>query len=334
MENQESYAIHLKGKNDLEYVKLQQLNVASDYVLIEVKAAGIGPYDLYFINGTRSLQSGMVHVPGCEGSGIVRKVGSNVDSSLVGKNVAFFLDYNDPNARGSFSEHAVVPKAMVMEISQDKPKFSEAAYCLANPVTALGMYHGLLKGRKVVLQDTASGALGTIVTKLCVKNGIEIINICRKEENLSNLAKAGSKHNFASDSKTFLTDLKQVILDLKPDLYLTYTGGNFPSKVFDLLPNDSQMCNLGNMSGQDLDGFSSTDFIFKGKYITGWSIFNFAVEYSGGMKKLLEELRDSFNRGENTYDTFIVKEFSLKDVKEAIKFYSENMSKGKIVLTP
>ena len=334
MENQESYIIQLKGKNDLEWVKCPELNLADGYVQIEIKAGGIGPYDLYHVNGQRELKSGMIHVPGCEGSGVVTKVGGGVSKELVGKNVGFLLDYNDPNARGAWAEHAVVPASLIMEIDQVNPKWPEAAYCIANPVTALGMYYDLLKDKKCIVQDTASGALGTMVTKLCVKNGIEIINICRKEANLQILENAGSKYNFASDSKECINGLKKVIDEKKPQFYLTYTGGNFPSKVFDLLPPGSNMCVLGNMSGEDLDGYSSTDFIFQDKYITGWSIFNFAQRYKGGLTQLLKELKENFDKGENSYDTLLGKEFSLKDIKEALKYYSENMSKGKIVLKP
>jgi len=331
MEN-DTFIVHLKGKNQLEYVKQTPLNIAADYVCIEIKAAGIGPYDLYYIKGQRALIPNMTHVPGCEGAGIVRKIGSNVNSSLLNKNVAFMVDYNDVNARGAWAEFAVVPSSLVMEIDQQNPKFEEAAYAIANPVTALGMYYDLLKGRKCVLQDTGSGALPTMVTKLCVKNGIEIINICRKEENIKIMSNAGSKHNFSSDSKTLIADLKIKIDELKPDLYLSYTGGNFPSKVFDLLPPKSQMCVLGNMSGEDLDGYSSTDFIFQDKWISGWSIYNFAKRY--GMAKLLEELKESFKNGENSYDTILGKEFKFTDINEAVKYYSENMSKGKPVLKP
>jgi len=327
----ESYIVNLKGKNKLDYIKEKQIKLADDYVCIEMKAAGMGPYDFYFINGHKPLKPNMIHVPGCEGSGIVRKVGSKVCSSYLGKNVAFMVDYNDPNARGSWSEFAYVPESLVMEIDQKKPEFEKAAYCIANPLTALGINLDLLKGRKCIIQDTGNGAMPSMVTKFCVKNGIEIINICIKEEYKKIMINNGSKHNFATDTNT-MDELKQLINEFKPSLYLSYTGGIFPSKVFDILLPGTEMCVLGNMSGTNLEGFKTNDLVFEKKWIRGWSIFHFAERY--GMRKLLDQLKQSYESGDNTYNTILGKEFKFKDINEAIKYYSLPTREGKPVLKP
>jgi len=173
---------------------------------------------------------------------------------------------------------------------------------------------------KVIVQDTASSAIGKIITKLCVKNGIKIINIARKQEHIEAMQKLGSSYSLNSASDNFFTDLQSAIDSLNPSLYVTFQGGNFPSRVFERMPNETVMCSCGNINNEKLWGYSTTDFIFKSKTIIGFQIFNYFPEMTKQEKeKTFEEILESAE----TYSVNIVKEYDLNEFQQAKEDYEK-----------
>lgn len=336
----ENKGIVIKDFNKFTYEKIQfQSNLTSlhdDYCLIETKACGFGPYDAGFITGRLQLKPKRDFVLGCEGCGVVIALGKNCDLSLLGKRVAFLADYHDPLQILSFAKFSIVNKNSIVVLS-DKIDFSQGAYILANPLTAKGMFSEIiLKSKnKAIVQDTASSSLGKMITKICLKHGIQIINVVRKDENFKLLEEIGSKFNLNSNDKNFLSSLENYVKQLNPDLYISYQGGNLPSRVFDKMPFDSKMVSCGNINNEKLFGFSTTDFIFKGKSIEGFQILNYLKEISDQRKKeLYDEVLKSVEAGEPELLTQIYKEYALEDFEKAYEDYKANSSLGKIVFKP
>lgn len=215
---------------------------------------------------------------------------------------------------------------------------------MANPVTAHILFNSIIKKHKSIVQDTSSSSLARMITKLCRKNGIKIINIVRKDEYVNEF-----DITFNSNSTNFWDNLSKAIKDEpSPSLYITYQGGNFPSRIFDRLPNNSTMCCCGNINSELLSGYSSTDFIFKGKTIIGFQVINYMAEMTEEEKQvvyqnIIEDFSVAYSNNVNSdgnalensiYFTRISKEFSMQQFDEARKFYDSNMSKGKIILKP
>jgi NADPH:quinone reductase len=327
-------ALILQGKEDVRYedTTYDFENLDKDHLVIKVSASGLGPYDLGFVTGRLTpMENGKTF--GVEGSGIVMKVGSNCDSSLLGKRVAFLANLYDPSSVRALSEYAVVTEDLIFPLP-DSIDDNSGAYLLANPATAYGLYESIIKGHKAIVQDVASSALGKMITKLAKKNNIKIINIVRKEENLKILNGLGSDYAINSSASSFLDDLAKGINDIKPSLYITYQGGYYPSLVLDKMPNHSIMCVVGNINNEKLTGYSSTDFIFKRKKIIGFQLFNYFQDIGiEERKNIFRIIAEGLANGDETYKTEIQKVFKLSEWSEARKFYEGNMSKGKIVLT-
>jgi NADPH2:quinone reductase len=327
-------ALVLHGKDDIrqEEISYDFENLDKDHLVIKVSAAGLGPYDLGFASGRLPpLQYGLTF--GVEGSGIVVKVGSNCDALLVGKRVAFLSNMFDSKNVRSLAEYAVVTEDLILPLS-DSIDDNQGAYLIANPATAYCLFESTIKGHTAIVQDVASSALGKMITRLAKKNNIKIINIVRKEDNVKILSDLGSDYSLNSSSSTYQKELTSAINDLQPSLYITYQGGIQPSIVMDLLPNHSTMCVVGNINNQVLCGFSSTDFIFKGKKITGFQLFNYFETISlEERKNIFRSIAKGLIQGDDTYRTEVQKVFKLSEWSEARKFYEDNMSKGKIVFS-
>jgi NADPH:quinone reductase-like Zn-dependent oxidoreductase len=326
--------LHKPNEIKYEEIKYDFDNLGNEYLVIEVKAAGLGPYDLGFVTGRLNTGSSEQSNIGCEGSGVVIKVGSSVDEKLVGQRVSFLSDLFDQKEIHSFAEYAVVKKDYVIPIDETI-SFNQGAYLLGNPLTAKCLYDEIISIHKGIVMDTASSALGKMINKIANKNNIKVINIVRRDESIELLKASGSDVVFNQNSPTFLQDLGKKIKEVKPSLYITCQGGGLPSRIIDLMPDNSTMCCLGNINNEQLSGYSSTDFIFKGKSIIGFQLFNSLAEKSDEQKKeIISSVIESLSKGENYYQTEIAGEFKFDQWEVSRESYEKNMSKGKIILKP
>jgi NADPH2:quinone reductase len=320
-------------EKDIEY---NYENLEEDYILIENKAIGFGPYDMGFITGRLQTEIKREFIVGLEGSGIVIKIGKNCDENLLNKRVAYLADYNDPKCIGSFAKYSVTKKDNAF-ILPEEIDFNQGAYILGNPLTAKSLYDEIISKSKTnaIVQDTSSSAIGKMITKLCKLNKIKIINIVRKEENIKLLEDLGSEYNLNSNGKDFSKNFENFAKEINPDIYLTYQGGNFPSRIFSMMPNDSKMVSIGNINNEKLNGFSTTEFIFKGKSIEGFQVLDYMNEITKNQKEnLMNYVKNSLANGEGEFKTDFNKEFSLKEYEKAFELYKDGASKGKIILKP
>jgi len=338
LKNLENFGIIIKESNNFNYEKIEfkSEELPNNYCLIETKACGFGPYDTGYITGRLTINPKREFNLGCEGSGVVIKLGPNCDESLLGKRVAFINDYHDTNSIGSFARYSIINTKNIL-VLPEKIDFNQGAYILANPLTARGMFDEVISNSKTkaIIQDTSSSSLGKMVTNLCLKNGFKIINIVRKEENIKFLEQIGSTYNLNSNSKDFLKILEQLIKQINPDIYITYQGGNFPSRIFEKMPNDSKLISCGNINNEKLFGFSTTDFIFKGKSIEGFQILNLLNEICEQKKTFMyESILNSMEEGNSEFYTNINREYKLEDFQKGYEDYKNNSSLGKIIFKP
>ena len=143
------------------------------------------------------------------------RVGEGCDPNLLGKNVGFLASMHYDKVIRAFSSFAVVPKESII-ILNDKIDLNQGAYILANPLTANCLFSSIISKHKAIVQDTSASALGKIITKLCYKNNVKIINIVRRDENLKMLNDIGSTYTLNSTSETFWNDLNKAINDVAP----------------------------------------------------------------------------------------------------------------------
>jgi NADPH:quinone reductase-like Zn-dependent oxidoreductase len=331
-----SNSIVLKNFNSLTTEKLTISNLPAGYVLIKVVAGGVGPYDLYHIDGRRKLDltNGRT-VLGFEGSGIVSSVAENVDNSLVGKKVSFMIDFHDKNCLGSWGEYAITLAKNVL-ILDDKVNMNQAAYLFGNPLTAICLFNDMIKGKhKCIILDTASSALGRMIIRLCLSEGIKMINIVRRDVNIKILEEEGSTVNFSSNSTGFYKHIKEKITEMQPSLYITCLGGGMQSTLFEYMGERSILCSIGNMNESKLFGFSTAEFIFKRKEIRGWFLFPYLKTISGEkLREFLGIIEKALVSGDKTFLTSIKEEVNLIQFEEGLRRYKQDMSGGKIVIKP
>ena len=90
----------------------------------------------------------------------------------------------------------------------------EGASAYVNPMTALGFAENAkLDGQKSILHTVGASNLGQMLTRICNEDGLGLVNIVRKEEQVDLLKQLGSTHIVNSSNDDFMHQLRSAIDD-------------------------------------------------------------------------------------------------------------------------
>lgn len=195
---------------------------ATDEVLIEVEACGVGLTVLNSINGDLSNDPSLLpRVPGHELVGRVLDVGSGVDSGLVGKRVCayFYLSCGDCAAcrsgfdsrcsnlagwvgihiDGGYAPRVALPtrNAIVIPDTVDPVMATVIPDAVATPVHVAARA-GIAPGDRVAVVG-AGGGVGIHMIQVAAARGAEVAGLDLSDDKLSEVALLGSKPVMSAD---------------------------------------------------------------------------------------------------------------------------------------
>ncbi len=218
-----------------------------DQIVIRVEASPINPSDLGVMFGmadpATAQQSGSADRPvisaqipqklmgamkgrvdqampcGNEGAGIVVKAGSgDAAQALMGKAVAGF-------GGAMYAQYRTVDAEQVLPLP-DGATPRDGASCFVNPLTALGMTETMrMEGHKALVHTAAASNLGQMLNKICIADGIDLVNIVRKPEQAELLKKLGAKYVVNSSDESFIGDLTEALAETGATVAFDATGG-------------------------------------------------------------------------------------------------------------
>ena len=81
------------------------------------------------------------------------------------------------------------------------------------------------EGHKALVHTAAASNLGQMLNKICIKDGIGLVNIVRKPEQAALLKGIGAKHVCDASLPTFMEDLTQALVDTGATIAFDATGG-------------------------------------------------------------------------------------------------------------
>src|ERR1044072_9887299 len=91
---------------------------------------------------------------------------------------------------------------------------ADGASWFVNPLTALGMAETMRReGHKALVHTAAASNLGQMLNKICIKDGIPLVNIVRSKEQAEILRKIGAKYVVDSSAPGFLDDLTNALVE-------------------------------------------------------------------------------------------------------------------------
>jgi NADPH2:quinone reductase len=235
------------GVLEISLVNVPTPSPAPDEVVVRIEATPINPSDIGLLFGAADLatvkQSGSAANPvvtasipersmkamaarvgqslpvGNEGAGVVVAAGdSDAARALHGKTVAVI--------GGAMYAHYRCLKAADCLVLPDDVTPAEGASCFVNPLTALGMVETMRReGHTALVHTAAASNLGQMLNRICLKDGIGLVNIVRKPEQEALLRSQGAVHVCSSSAPTFMEDLANALVATGATIAFDATGG-------------------------------------------------------------------------------------------------------------
>jgi NADPH2:quinone reductase len=220
---------------------------ADDEVVVQVQAAPINPSDIGLLFGAADMAAASVAgsgvhavvsapVPagamkamagrlgqslpvGNEGAGrVVRAGASPAAQALLGHTVALL-------GGAMYGQFRTLPAAQCLRLPEGTAA-AEGASCFVNPLTALGMTETMRReGHKALVHTAAASNLGQMLNRICLADGIPLVNIVRKPEQAALLRGQGAVQVCDASQPSFLEDLTQALVDTGATVAFDATGG-------------------------------------------------------------------------------------------------------------
>ena len=356
------------GKLELSIVSVPMPQPKDGEVLIRVEATPINPSDLGLLLGPADVSTMTItgsgddavvsmDIPdammpamaarvdqplpaGNEGAGVVIAAGAGAED-MVGKTIGV--------AGGAmYSQYRCVPAASCLVMNEDTTP-AQSASCFVNPLTALGMVETMKMENHTALVHTAAASnLGQMLVKICLADGVQLVNIVRKKEHVALLKALGAVHVCDSSEPTFQEDLVDALVVTGATIAFDATGGG---KLSSQILTAMEIAANRTADGHSIYGSTT----YKQVYIYGGldrsaTVLNRAFGMSWGlggwlltpfigkigMEKFGELRQRVANEIKTTFDSHYTQQISLADVlsADAINAYSKQATGEKFLIEP
>jgi NADPH:quinone reductase-like Zn-dependent oxidoreductase len=239
--------IKKSGELEISLLDVPTPEPAADEVVVRVEAAPINPSDLGLLIGAADMSTAKASgdkgapvitakVPegamramagrldesmpvGNEGAGVVIRTGSSdAAKALMGKTVAMI-------GGAMYAQYRTLKVRECLPLPEGTTP-AEGASCFVNPLTALGMTETMRReGHKALVHTAAASNLGQMLNKICIKDGIPLVNIVRSKEQADILHKIGAKYVVDSTAPSFLGDLTNALVETGATIAFDAIGG-------------------------------------------------------------------------------------------------------------
>jgi NADPH:quinone reductase-like Zn-dependent oxidoreductase len=319
-------AIVFTKYGSLDVLKLQEVQKptpSDDQVLVQVHASAVNFANLAHVRGqpfVARLWSGFLKpkhpIPGGDIAGRVETVGKNVTQFQPGDEV--FGDLAD-RGFGAFAEYVPVSENSIA-LKPVNMTFEEAAAVPQAGVVALqGLRNvGQIQSGQKVLIVGASGGNGTFAVQIAKAFGAEVTGVC-STRNVDLVRSLGADHVIDYTKEDFATSGQHY------DLILSTAGYR---SVFDFkraLSPQGTYVSAGGAMAQVYQG------MFLGPLISMRGDKKLTYLYARQNQQDLVFLKELVEAGK--VKAVIDRRYPLSEAPEALRYYGEGHSRGKVVIT-
>ena len=279
---------------------------------------------------------------GNEGAGVVVAAGSSeAAQALLGRTVGMV-------GGEMYAQYRCIHVQQCLPL-EEGTSAAEGASCFVNPLTALGMVETMrMEGHKALVHTAAASNLGQMLNRVCIADGIDLVNIVRKPEQEKILRDLGAKYIVNSASDSFMDELTAALKATGATLAFDATGGGkLASQILSCMEAAAaSSMKVYNRYGSDvfkqvyiyggLDRSPTTltrNFGFSWS-VGGWLLFPFLQKV--GPEKTMELRARVAREIKTTFASHYTREISLTQVLslEALAVYGKQATGEKFLIRP
>ena len=236
-------AILINDDKSLRWDEVPDPIIKDDEVLVKIEAAGINRADLLQRRGLYPVPPGASDILGLEASGVVEKVGTNVQGWKVGDEVCALLE------GGGYAEYVVIDASMALPLPPGLSALEAAAVPEVFYTAWLNLFveGALMPGQTAFIHAAASGV------------GTAGLQLCRAFENPVFASASGGKLDACREyGATWLIDretqnFRDVVREVRGrkgvDVVFDMVGGGVLNDNIDILSTDGRLVIIGLLGG-------------------------------------------------------------------------------------
>ncbi|NVK10501.1 MAG: NADPH:quinone oxidoreductase family protein [Gammaproteobacteria bacterium] len=321
-------AVVCKQLGPIENLSVEEIDrpVLKDHeLLVEVKAAGVNFPDALVVQGKYQVVPEVPYVPGAEGAGVIREVGSAVKRYAVGDEVTFTA------LGGAYASFIALPETACLPKSPEM-SFEQAA---GFTITYATSYYALkqrahLSPGETVLVLGAAGGVGTSCIELAKAMGARVIAAASSDEKLAFAQSKGADEVINYQSDDLKARVKELTNGRGVDVVYDPVGGSLAQLALRCIAWDGRYLVVG-FASDEIPQFAANLTLVKGASISGvwwgaWAQRDPKAAFGNHM-----ELLEMVSSG--VLNPQVSKSFPLSEVVDAFKELTERRVLGKIVLT-
>ncbi|CAB3752680.1 NADH oxidase [Burkholderia sp. MSh2] len=227
----------------LEHVELAE--PGDDEVIVRVEATPVNPSDIGLLLGPADLsriESGgsatgpgtTLTVPPARLSGVAGRIGQSLPVGNEGAGTVVAAGKNAAALQGKrigmyggamYADYRKIGVDNVMVLPDDASA-ADGASMFINPLTALGFVETARReGHKAIVHTAAASNLGQMLQRICLADGIPLVNIVRSDEQVALLRGIGATHVLNSKDEDFVARLTDAVAETGATLAFDAIGG-------------------------------------------------------------------------------------------------------------
>jgi NADPH:quinone reductase len=295
-------------------------------VLVDVRAAGVNPFDTYMRTGNYAIRPSLPYIPGADGAGVIAAAGRDVTEVTPGQRV-FFGGTATHKSYGAYAAK-VLCEPQQLHALPERLTFSQGAGVGVPYVTAWRALHDRARvtpGETLFIHG-ASGGVGIAATQIARAWGLTIIGTASTPEGRTIVADQGAHHVLDHATPGYLDQLKELTAGRGPDVILENLANVNLDHDLTVLAFGGRVVIVGNRGRIEID---PRKIMSKDATVVGMALWNTTPQ---DWTRAYAAVEAGLANGSLT--PLVAHELSLVDAPRAHELVLQSGARGKIVLRP
>ena len=298
-------------------------------VLVRVKASSVNFPDYLMTQGKYQHKPELPFGMGMEGSGIIEKIGSDVESYEVSDEITF-----GALGQGAFSDYLVLNERAVQKMPSNL-SFSQAAAFQTAYLTAYVslVRRGNLEERENLLVHGATGGVGMAAVQLGKYLGAKVLATGTSEDKLRVTKEWGADHTILTHKNgevEFREEVKALTNGKGADVIYDPVGGDVFDHSIRCINWGGRLLVVGFASGR-IPNLPINMALIKGFSVIGVRAGEYGRKDPQGGIENNRAIRKICEQGH--FNPYVCKEFDLENAKDALEYLAQRKLIGKVVIT-
>lgn len=318
-----SYARFGNPAQVLELVERDLPRLGPGQVRVRLLLSPIHNHDLMTIVGVYGVKPPLPAVPGTEAVGIVDALGEGVGHLAVGQRVMGGVNQ-------AWAEYYLADATRVIPVP-DSVDDATACQLISMPLSAKMLLADLkVKPGDWIIQNAANGAVGKLLNQFAGADGVNVINLVRRDAGVAELAALGIGNTVSTEAADWRDRVAEMTRGAPIVRGLDSIGGDGPEALLSVAAERAEIISFGNLTGKNIS-LSSANLLFKQATLRGfWGARTSTNPADIG--RMIGELVTAAASGALKLPVEAI--YGLEQAGEAARASDEPGRKGKIALRP